>query len=231
MEPVGIGFDLDHTLAIDNRLERVAFLRLLDSLLDEGARTIGTLSDEMDGIDRLLERQRDGDFSIDEAVRRFVSEHGMPPGESHVRSFRTNAVEMVGEFVIPLPGAKQTLRALRERGCALAVLSNGWNPLQQRKAEQAGFDGPVLVSAEIGALKPAPEAFEMLLRTLGTPPHRTWYVGDDPSCDVVGAQAVGLGTIWINWEKKTYPPDLPPPGRTIGSLEELLEIVPEPVRS
>ncbi len=31
MEPVeGIGFDLDHTLAIDNRLERVAFLRLLE---------------------------------------------------------------------------------------------------------------------------------------------------------------------------------------------------------
>ncbi len=80
MESVrGIGFDLDHTLAIDNQLERVAFLRLLEILLSEGGRTIGTLADEIDNIDELLARQRHGDFSIDDAIARFVALRQVEP--------------------------------------------------------------------------------------------------------------------------------------------------------
>lgn len=220
-ELVGIGFDLDHTLAIDNRLERVAFLRLLDRLLEQGGRTVGTLADEIASVDALLARQRAGACSIDDAVRAFVAERGVEPGESHVAAFRTTAVDMVEEFVVPLPGARRTLDALRARGAAVAVLSNGWNPLQAKKAEQAGFFGTVLVSADIGERKPSAAAFDSLLRALGTPPERTWYVGDDPHGDVSGAQDAGMHAVWINWERKTYPPGLRPPGHTIAALDEL----------
>ncbi len=110
----------------------------------------------------------------------------------YVERFRSSAVEMVDEFVVPLPGVKPTLEALRERKIAVAVLSNGWNPLQARKAERAGFRGPILVSSEIGERKPAPAAFQMLVRTLGTDLRQTWYVGDSPGDDVAGAQAAGM---------------------------------------
>jgi HAD superfamily hydrolase (TIGR01509 family) len=227
----GIGFDLDHTLAIDNRLERVAFLRLLEALLAAGGRTVGTLADEIESIDELLAQQRRGEFSIDEAVRRFVAQRGLEPAEGYVKRFRQTAVEMVEEFVVPLPGVKPTLGVLRERGIAVAVLSNGWNPLQVRKAEQAGFrDGPVLVSSEIGEQKPASRAFETLLRALGTPREQTWYVGDDPHGDVAGAQTVGMPTIWINWERKEYPAGQPPPSHTIREFPELLDLLPAPAR-
>ena len=99
----GIGFDLDHTLAIDNRLERVALLRVLEIVLEEGGRTIGTLGDEIDGIDDLLLRQRSGAFTIDDAVKRFVAEHGVEPADRYAEFFRRTAVEMVDEFVVPLP--------------------------------------------------------------------------------------------------------------------------------
>jgi HAD superfamily hydrolase (TIGR01509 family) len=227
----GIGFDLDHTLAIDNRLERVAFLRLLESLLSEGGSTIGTLSDEIDAIDQLLARQRNGEFSIDDAVRQFVDAHRVAPAHPHVEWFRRRAVEMVDEFVIPLPGVAPTLRALRERGIATAVLSNGWNPLQAHKAEQAGFAGPVLVSSEIGAQKPAPRTFELLLGALGTDPGEAWYVGDTPESDVAGAHAAGMRAVWINWERKEYPKELAPPEYTIRDFAELLELLPEPART
>ncbi len=226
----GIGFDLDHTLAIDNRLERVALLRLLEVVLAEGGRTIGTLSDEIESIDDLLARQRGGEFSIDEAVRRFVADRSVEPAHRHVESFRRSAVEMVGEFVVPLPGVRPTLDALHERGIAVAILSNGWNPLQARKAEQAGFRGPILVSSEIGERKPQPQAFELLLLALGTPPEETWYVGDDPHGDVAGAQSIGMKSIWMNWERKQYPPELRPPGHTIGAFPELLTLLRSPVR-
>lgn len=227
----GIGFDLDHTLAIDNGLERVALLRLLGVVLTEGGRTLGTLADEIESIDELLARQRDGQFSIDTAVRRFVAERGIEPTEWHVDTFRKTAVDMVDELLIPLPGVRQTLDVLQDRGIAMAILSNGWNPLQSRKAELTGFRGPVLVSSEIGEQKPAPRAFEALLRTLEVDPRNALYVGDDPRCDVAGAAHAGMQTVWLNWERKEYPPDLAPPTHTIAEFRELLNLLPAPVRA
>lgn len=228
MEAVrGIGFDLDHTLAIDNRLERVAFLRLLDAILWQGGRTIGTFGDEIDAIDALLDRQRHSEMTIDDAVRLFVKEHGVEDGERFVPWYRAMAVEMVGEFLIPLPGVKQTIERLREHGIGVAVLTNGWNPLQRDKAAKAGFDGPVLVSGEIGQRKPAAAAFNRLLEVLGSAPKDTWFVGDDPVSDIAGARDAGMRTVWINWEHKEYPAALRPPDHTIRSFPELLELVPE----
>lgn len=229
MEDVrGIGFDLDHTLAIDNRLERVALLRLLEILLREGGKTVGTLTDEIESIDELLSRQRRGEFSIDDAVERFVAARGVEPGPRYVEIFRRCAVQMVDDFVVALPGVQPMLDALRERGIAVAVLSNGWNPLQARKAQRAGFDGSVLVSSEIGVQKPEAGAFERLLEVLGTQPNRSWYVGDDPHGDVAGSQRAGMRAVWMNWEGKVYPPDLAPPAHTISDFAELLELLPAP---
>lgn len=227
----GIGFDLDHTLAIDNRLERVAFLHLLEVVLAEGGRSLGGFADEIDDIDKLLRQQRQGEFSIDDAVRRFVVARGLEPSERYAQWFRRNAVEMVEEFVVPLPGVRRMLDGLRDRGVAVAVLSNGWNPLQLRKAQQAGFDGPVLISSEIGEQKPAARAFEQLLQTLGTDAPATWYVGDDPRGDVAGAQAMGICGVWMNWERAAYPPEISAPDYTIADLSELLELLPAEVRT
>jgi HAD superfamily hydrolase (TIGR01509 family) len=227
----GIGFDLDHTLAIDNRLEQVALLQLLDALVLKGGQTVGTLADEITAIDALLTQQRRGDFSIDEAVRRFVAAHGLEPERRYAEAFRSNAVAMVDEFVVPLPDVDPMLAALRERGIAVAILSNGWNPLQARKAERARFRGPVLVSSEIGVQKPDLRAFERLLETLETDPDETWYVGDDPRGDVAGSQRAGVTAIWMDWEQKAYPSELAPPEHTIRDFRELVALLPAPVRA
>jgi HAD superfamily hydrolase (TIGR01509 family) len=225
---LGVGFDLDHTIAIDNKLERVAFLRLLEDVLDNGGHALGTLTEETESIDALLAQQRGGAFSIDEAVRRFVRERGAPANDGYIDRFRAMTLDMVDEFIIPLPGAKVTFAALRERGVRTAVLSNGWSPLQARKAKRAGFDGPVLASADLGVQKPDRGAFDALVAALGTTRENTWYVGDDPRCDVNGARDAGLHAIWIDAERKAYPPDLAPPRYTVSALEELMDILPSP---
>jgi putative hydrolase of the HAD superfamily len=227
----GIGFDLDHTLAIDNHLERVCFLRLLDCVASRGGRSLGTLADEIDAVDRLLQRQRSGELTIDEAVRVFVAERGASGGDWFVEAFRKMAVESVEEFLVPLPGVEQTMEELRKRGILVAVLTNGWNPLQKRKAEQTGFRGLVLVSSEIGKRKPSASAFECLLHALGTEPRETCYVGDDPRDDVAGAHDAGLQAVWIDWEGREYPDTLPPPDHRIHSLVELLALVPQCARA
>jgi putative hydrolase of the HAD superfamily len=227
----GIGFDLDHTLAIDNHLERVCLLRLLPSVASRGGHSLGTLGDEIDSVDRLLARQRSGEVTIDEAVRIFAAERGLTGGDWFVESFRKMTVESVEDFVVPLPGVEQTMEELQKRGILVAVLTNGWDPLQKRKAEQAGFRGPVLVCSEIGERKPAAIAFERLLHVLGTEPRQTCYVGDDPRDDVTGAQQAGLQAVWMDWEGRKYPDDLPPPDLTIHSLVDLLAVAPQCARA
>ena len=222
----GVGFDLDHTLAIDNKLERVAFMRLLEEIERDGGRGLGNLDEEAERIDELLAWQRRGPATIEDAVMRFARERGALPKPSYAQSFRSMAVEMVDDFVIPIPGVRRMLAGLKERGTAVAVLSNGWNPLQIRKAQRAGFEGPVLASADIGEQKPSARAFDALLSALGTRPQNTWFVGDDPHSDVDGSRSAGFHSVWFDWEKKTFPPELLAPQYTIRSLDELLEVLP-----
>ncbi len=226
MNAIGVGFDLDHTIAIDNKLERVAFMRILETILDDGGHALGTLAEETGRIDELLAQQRSGTCTIDDAVRSFVRDRGVAPREDYVEQFRTLAVDMVDQFVIPLLGARRTFEALQARGVRMAVLSNGWNPLQVRKAQRAGFEGAVLASADLGAQKPAARAFEALLEALGTPAESTWYVGDDPRGDVNGSRDAGLHGVWFDAENKAYPLDVLPAKYTIRSLEELLALIP-----
>lgn len=224
-----IAFDIDHTLAVDNKLERIAFLRLLARIDREGGRALGTLDQETNAIDSLLERQRSGAFSIDEAVRRYVSERGVTDPYPFVEHFREIVLSLVDHTVVPLPGAPRMLAELRAQGIATAVLSNGWNPLQQRKAQRAGFEGPVLASSDIGAAKPDPAAFAAVVAALGVPAECLWYVGDNPRTDIVGAHAAGLRTAWFNAEGRRYPSELTPPDAEVADIGDVLGLVALPV--
>jgi len=220
-----VGFDFDHTLGIDNKLERVAFLRLLDAACERGGHCIGTLAEEIERIDDLLAKQRAGAFTIEEAVRRFMGERGVTHPEEFVDGYKRMAVDMVRSFVIPQPGVREMLAELRRRGIAVAILTNGWSPLQQHKAERVGFDGPVVVSADLGVQKPEPQAFAALAHALKADPHEIAFVGDTPSSDVAGAIRAGMLGVWFDAEGIAYPSDLPPPAEVIHSLAELAAIV------
>lgn len=220
-----IGFDFDHTLGIDNKLERVAFLRLLDDACGQGGRCIGTLAEEIVRIDDLLAMQRSGAFTIEEAVRRFTRERGVSDPEPFVAAYKRMAVDMVRAFVIPQPGVREMLCELRRRKIPCAILTNGWSPLQQRKAQRVQFDGPVLVSADLGSRKPEKQAFEALAQALGAEPERIAFVGDTPASDVAGAIRAGMRGVWLDAEGVRYPPGLPQPSAVIHSLAELTALV------
>jgi len=228
---VGVGFDIDHTLCIDNKLERVAFLHLLDRLVAEGGRALGPLAHETVLIDELLAFQRGGGCSIEDAVRRFVSERGGEPREEYIDGFKRMALTMAETFIVPDPDAKGVIDELDRRGVRAAVLSNGWNPLQTVKARRAGFPGRIIASADIHAQKPSAKAFGVLADELGFEPDRCFYVGDDPKGDIVGAMAAGFRAIWLDHEGKVYPQDLPAPTHVVHSLRGVLDLVASAVAS
>lgn len=214
-----IGFDFDHTLGIDNKLERVAFLRLLEPRR--------ALADETERIDALLVEQRAGAFSIEEAVRRFVTERGVRADDAHsyVQRYKAMCVEMVPSLVIPEPGLRELCEGLDARSVPHAILTNGWSPLQQAKARNVRYTGAVIVSADIGAQKPSREAFSALAKTFGVQLDELAYVGDSPSGDVAGALDCGAFAVWYDAEHIPYPDGMPAPSARIHRLTELLSLV------
>jgi FMN phosphatase YigB (HAD superfamily) len=83
----------------------------------------------------------------------------------------------------------------------------------------------VLVSARIGTRKPLPEAFYQLADLLQVQSEDTWFVGNDPHTDIVGALNAGMTAIWYNPERRVYPAGIEKPTHEISNLIELTAIL------
>lgn len=104
-------------------------------------------------------------------------------------------------WVDPIPGAKAGLAALAEAGVRLGVVSNADGLMAQRLAAfeicqvGPGMGVPiefVVDSGDLGVMKPDPRIFHAALDLLDLEAEATWYVGDMPAIDVVGARRAGI---------------------------------------
>jgi putative hydrolase of the HAD superfamily len=128
-------------------------------------------------------------------------------------------------FGEPFADVLPTLSALRQRGLALAVVTNGRIDTQQAKLVRLGLEpylNAVLISEREGVRKPDVQIFARALERLGVEASAAWHVGDHPMADVAGAHAAGLTAVW------RYVPYWPEPAtrdHTIHSLAELLPLL------
>ncbi len=221
----GVAFDLDHTLLVDNRLERVALLDLIVRI-DAGAQPLHVSLDRAGTIaDEELARYRNEGVDLASVLRRFVERCGGAGGEGWLPWFRQRCLDLVPRLVLPMPAVGRLLAALAQSDLRIAALSNGAADLQVRKAAQIGFFYPVLASERIGLRKPDPGAFALLAERMGLQAQRILYVGDDPYADVAGALGAGFAAAWLDGGGKPYPADLAAPTATIRSLDELLPLL------
>ncbi len=101
--------------------------------------------------------------------------------------------------VARFPDAEPTLRALRAEGYALALISNLTAPYADaigRLGLADCFDRVVL-SCDVGAVKPEPEIFGCALAALGIGPEEAVMVGDGWISDVRGARSAGLAAVHL----------------------------------
>ncbi len=94
------------------------------------------------------------------------------------------------------------------------MLTNGPRRAQRDKLKRLSwtdlFD-VTLITGELEAGKPDPEAFEALIERLETQPANTVFVGDDVQADIEGAAAAGLVPIQVLY------PEGPPPSDVASS--------------
>lgn len=93
------------------------------------------------------------------------------------------------------------LHDLAGLGLPTAVLTNGAAVQQNAKVAAIGLlntIGPVLTAEELGAAKPAAEAFLGVCERLGVEPGTALHVGDRYDLDVVAARAAGLAAVYLD---------------------------------
>ncbi|MDQ1040493.1 HAD superfamily hydrolase (TIGR01549 family) [Streptomyces sp. V3I8] len=118
----------------------------------------------------------------------------------------------------PYADASEVLRALRERGVGVGVVSNiGWDlrPVFREHGLDAYVDAYVL-SYEHGVQKPDARLFAIACEALGADPRATLMVGDDRRADG-GAAAVGCAVHFVEHLPVAERPD---------GLRPVLDLVP-----
>ena len=126
----------------------------------------------------------------------------------------------------PFPGAIETLRALRDRGVKLGLITNGAAEIQRMKVEHLGLPGlidHIQIEGAFGAGKPEPEVYVHALEKLTVQPQETWMVGDNLELDVLAPMRMGIYGIWVDNFRTGLPNDAPErPDRIVQAISELV---------
>ena len=106
-------------------------------------------------------------------------------------------MERIKDSLTPIPGSLELLEHLSDKGVPLYCITDNVHEIMDRLREKYDFwkyfQG-VVVSADLGILKPAPEIYHHLLDTYHLKAEECVFI-DDYGINVEGAKAVGMQTI------------------------------------
>ncbi len=216
-------YDLDNTLLDFNNSQKKAFFRAFPGKGEAFYQAFETVNRAQ------WKRLERGEATREEILTRRFSDffssvgHSEDPAKANRRY-----VEELGKGCEVMPGIPETLEALKNMGCALAVVTNGLASVQRPRLEASGllpFFRCVLVSEETGFVKPDPRIFLEAARRCGAKdPGRVLVIGDTPSSDLAGGAAAGFDTCWYRFEDQPLPAGVSP-AYVITRPQEILPIV------
>jgi putative hydrolase of the HAD superfamily len=177
------------------------------------------------------ERHRIGRLDLGAArrdvVRLALADIGVDdPGLTHSIGEQYETLRDVG--LRPFADAIDTVQWLRQRGCRLALLTNGAALAQRGKITRFGLTGlfeAILIEGEVGFGKPDPRIYTLALDMLQVSPCDTWMVGDNLEWDVAQPQRQGIAGIWVDLRGSGVPPGRDVrPDRIIRRLSDLRQL-------
>ena len=179
------------------------------------------------------------DESAKNVFNRFLDAHGVTgyTGDdvfSLVKVYREHEIDK--EIYKPYDDVEPFLFALKERGIAAGILTDGFAVSQRNKISAVGFDRHpaikgIVVTAECGEgwAKPSAKGFELLCDELNVRPQEMMYVGDNPKKDFYISRNIPIKTARIIrgggvYENAPYFEDIREDHR-IEKLEELYAFI------
>lgn len=143
--------------------------------------------------------------------------YGREAAADELQSLLRTRFDAFVDVVTAAPDTVPVLERLAPR-FRLALLSNYPDaPAIRESLRKTGlsrFLDPVIVSADIGRVKPHPLPFRLMREALGRAPEAILYVGDNWLADVQGARRAGWRSVWVT---RWSPPEEVP--RRDGDLQ------------
>src|SRR5205814_5912743 len=155
---------------------------------------------------------------LDRVGRRVLRSLDVPIGEDEPSPLPTSLADWM-----PFPEVPAALRALREQGRKIAILSNVDRDLLQHSIARLGLTPDVAVTAQdAGSYKPAIGHWTTFLEKSGARAERTVHVGASQYHDVRPASALGFRTVFVDRHGE---PLESTPTRVIRDLAMLPEVI------
>ncbi len=197
----GVLFDLDETL-IERKISLLKYAAKLHSDYKDQTKIdvdeFLTLIEELDGNGRAPRdlffqglKEQALDISIAEIEQHFLETAWLNP--------------------LLCPGALDLLKALKSADIPIGIVTNGRGVMQRSKIDNSGINpyiDAIRISAEFGIRKPEKQIFKSISEELEIDPKQSWFIGDDPVSDIVGASRVGFKTVWLE-RHLAWPADQP----------------------
>ena len=133
--------------------------------------------------------------------------------------------EVTRHALVPVPGAAETIRALRARGLktGLITVCSEDVPLLWRETDFHGLFDAEVFSATCGLRKPDPRIYRLALEELGVEAEEAMFVGDGANDELGGAERLGMAAVGVESPGGELPDDWA--GPRIRALPELLQLV------
>jgi len=117
-----------------------------------------------------------------------------------------------------------SLKAMRNDGLKLGIITNGPSVWQSRKIDALGiaplFD-TIVISGNEGVEKPDQRIFRLAMERCGVAAAESMFVGDHPEADIAGAINAGLKPVWARKDYWEVPEDV----ARIDRISEVLELI------
>lgn len=168
------------------------------------------------------------EVDLSEVFRRLYTAKDVAPNAQMLADWALMYRTVSLDHVCLYGGAKELLEELRRRGKKVFLLSNAQRLFTEPGLRSLGiydlFDD-VLISSDIGFMKPSPLFYGALLKKHGLDPRRSVMVGNDWQADAWGAYNNGLSSMYLHTaQSPELKGELPPGCVRLDSISEVLSV-------
>ena len=181
-------FDLDGVIVSTDNCHYLGWKRMAD---EEGIPFDRMENDRLRGVSRMASLE----IVLEKAGRSYTEDEKLALAERKNRYYVELIQQLTADAI--LPGAMETLHALRERGIKLAIGSSSRNtPIILRQIGLSEYFDAVADGNQITRSKPDPEVFLLAARLLGVEPSCCLVV-EDALAGVEAALAGGMRALGV----------------------------------
>lgn len=166
------------------------------------------------------------EVNLAEVFSRLYSEKGMTAAPQMLADWAVMYRAVSLDHVLLYAGAENLLRELRRLGKRIYLLSNAQRLFTEPELRHLGiydlFDD-VLISSDIGFMKPSGQFYGALIKKHGLDPKASVMIGNDWQADAWGAHNIGLSSMYVHTAQSPEPAGpLPPDCTRLNTISDVL---------